>query len=90
MKIDFSKKRQKNEHFIDDAAKTRGVNYLNVETCLLFAPPMKISGYAPAWSTPGIPEVLDIPAPLEALYSAKHGNSCFYKVCEFCVATLIT
>jgi len=48
MKIDFSKKRQKNEHFIDDAAKTRGVNYLNVETCLLFAPPMKISGYAPA------------------------------------------
>ena len=35
-------------HFMDDALKTRGIIYLNVETWLLFAPlPIKISGYAP-------------------------------------------
>ena len=32
--------------FTDDALKS--VKYLNVETRLLFAPPIKISGYAPA------------------------------------------
>jgi len=39
---------QKKAHFMDDALKTRGVIYLNVETGFLFAPPIKISGYAPA------------------------------------------
>jgi len=28
-------------------AKTRGIKYFNVETWMLFAPPIKISGYAP-------------------------------------------
>jgi len=32
---------------MDDALKTRGIIYLNVETLLLFAPPIKISGYVP-------------------------------------------
>jgi len=31
---------------MDDAVKTRGIEYLNIESCLLFAP-IKISGYAP-------------------------------------------
>jgi len=34
---------------MDDALKTRGIKYLNVETWLLFAPTIKMSGYAPAW-----------------------------------------
>jgi len=33
---------------MDDALKTTGTKYFNVETWLLFAPPIKISGYAPA------------------------------------------
>jgi len=32
---------------VDDALKTRRIIYLNVETSLLFAPPIKISGYVP-------------------------------------------
>jgi len=32
---------------MNDALKTRGVKYLSVETRLLFAPPIKSSGYAP-------------------------------------------
>jgi len=28
-------------------AKARGIKYLNVETWMCFAPPIKISGYAP-------------------------------------------
>jgi len=32
---------------MDDILKTRGIIYLNVETWLLFARPIKISGYAP-------------------------------------------
>jgi len=32
---------------VNDASKTRGIIYLNVETPLLFAPPIKISGYVP-------------------------------------------
>jgi len=32
---------------VDDALKTRGNIYLNVETSLLFAPLIKISGYVP-------------------------------------------
>jgi len=31
-----------------DALKTRGIKYLNIETWFLFAPPITISGYAPA------------------------------------------
>jgi len=43
---------------VDDALKTRGIKYLNVDTWLLFAPPIKISGCAAAFgyiseSTPG-------------------------------------
>jgi len=34
------KKRQKNEHLMDDALKTRGVIYFNVETWWLFANPL--------------------------------------------------
>jgi len=30
---------------VDDALKTRGIVYSNVETSLLFAPPIKISGH---------------------------------------------
>jgi len=33
------KKRQKKAHFVDDALKSCGVIYLNVDTLLLFAPP---------------------------------------------------
>jgi len=33
---------------MDDALKTRGIIYLNVETWFLFVPPIKISGCAPA------------------------------------------
>jgi len=33
---------------MDNALKTRGTTYWNVETWVLFAPPIKISGYAPA------------------------------------------
>jgi len=36
--ITQKKNRQKKTHFIDDALKTRGITYLNVETGLLFAP----------------------------------------------------
>jgi len=32
---------------VEDALKTRGIIYLNVETSLLFAPPIKLSGYVP-------------------------------------------
>jgi len=32
---------------MDDALKTRGIIYLNVETWMLFVPPIKISDYAP-------------------------------------------
>jgi len=32
---------------MDDALKIRGINYSNVETWLLFVPPIKISGNAP-------------------------------------------
>ena len=32
---------------MDDALKTRDNVYLNVETWMLFASPIKISGYAP-------------------------------------------
>jgi len=32
---------------VDDALKTRGIIFLNVETSLLFAPSIKISGYVP-------------------------------------------
>jgi len=38
---------------VDDAFKTRGNIYLNVETSLLFAPPIKISGYVPV-PNPGL------------------------------------
>ena len=31
--------------------KTRGIKYFNVETWMLFAPPIKISGYAPGANT---------------------------------------
>jgi len=31
--------RQKKAHFVDDALKTRGIVYSNVEIWLLFAPP---------------------------------------------------
>jgi len=43
----YRKKRQKYACFMDDALKIRGIEYLNVETCLLLAPPIEISGYAP-------------------------------------------
>jgi len=33
---------------MDDALKTRDIKYSNVETWLLFAPPIKIYGYAPS------------------------------------------
>jgi len=33
---------------MDQGLKIRGIKYFNVETRLLFAPPIKISGYAPA------------------------------------------
>jgi len=39
--------RQKNAGFMDDVLKTRGIKYLNVDAWMLFAPPIKISGYAP-------------------------------------------
>ena len=35
---------------MDDALKTTGNIYLNVETSLLFAPTIKISGYVPGIS----------------------------------------
>jgi len=39
------KKRHKKAHYLDDALKTSGMIYSNVETWLLFAPsPIKISG----------------------------------------------
>jgi len=42
---------------MDVALKTRGINYLNIETWLLFAPPpIKISGYSLELS----PEVLNL------------------------------
>jgi len=34
--------------FLGRCFKTTGIIYLNVETWLLFAPPIKLSGYAPA------------------------------------------
>jgi len=37
---------------VDDASKTRGNIYLNVETSLLFSPPIKISGYVPVTRWP--------------------------------------
>ena len=42
----------KKSHFMDQGKKVRGIKYFNVETRLLFAPPIKISGYAPGcnWS----------------------------------------
>jgi len=40
--LNYSEKnRQKNGRFMDDRLKTRGIKYLNIETCLLFAPPSK-------------------------------------------------
>jgi len=44
------KERKTNARFMDGALKRRGVKYLNVETWLLFAPHIKISGYAPGRS----------------------------------------
>jgi len=42
---------------MDVALKTRGINYLNIESWLLFAPPpIKISGYSLELS----PEVLNL------------------------------
>jgi len=42
----YSEKRSSRKStFFDDALKTRGTIYLNVETWLLFALPIKISGY---------------------------------------------
>jgi len=38
----------KKAHFMDNALKTRGIIYLNVETSVLVCPPIKLSGYAPA------------------------------------------
>jgi len=46
-RIIHKKKCQKKAHFVDDILKTRGIIYLNFETWLLFAPPIKISGYDP-------------------------------------------
>jgi len=41
---------QNKAHFMDDSfLKTRGIIYSNVESWFLFAPPIKISGYAPGW-----------------------------------------
>jgi len=34
---------------MDDALQIRGIEYLNVETCLLLAPPFQISGDAPGY-----------------------------------------
>jgi len=42
-----NKSAKKNAPFVEDALKTRGIIYLNVETSSLFAPPIKISGYVP-------------------------------------------
>jgi len=39
-------KSQNKANFVDDALKTRGIIYLNVDTRLLFATPIKISGYS--------------------------------------------
>jgi len=59
MKIDFAfaglnlniiiqRKRTRKMHVLGIMlVKTRGIKYLNVETWILFAPPIKISGYAP-------------------------------------------
>jgi len=41
---------------VDDVLKTRGIIYLNVETSLLFSPPIKISGYVPDYT----PELLAV------------------------------
>jgi len=44
-------KRQTNAGFVDDALKTRGIKYLNVQIWLLYSPPPdKLSGYAPGAS----------------------------------------
>jgi len=49
MNIIIQKKmRQKKAHFVDDALNSRSIIYLNADTLLLFSPPVKISGYAPA------------------------------------------
>jgi len=53
------KKRQRIVHFMDDALETRGIIYLNIETWLLFASPIKISGYAPVWVTANTWGVVD-------------------------------
>jgi len=45
-------KRQKNAPFVDDALKTRGNIYLNVETSLLFVPPYQ-NFWLRAWFTLG-------------------------------------
>ena len=39
--------RQKKAHFMD----IKGIKYLNVDTRLLFTPPIKISRYAPGYNT---------------------------------------
>jgi len=48
---------------MDDALKTRSIEYLNVETWLLFAPPpVKISGYAPVYESIIFEEILRLAA----------------------------
>jgi len=39
---------------VDNALKTSGNIYLNVETSLFFPPPIKISDYVPAHNSPTI------------------------------------
>ena len=46
----FRKKGKKNARFMDNAFRNKGTNFFNVGTWRLFAPPIKISGYAPGFT----------------------------------------
>ena len=74
---------QKKVHSMDDALKTRGIIYLNVETGFLFATPHQ-NFWLHAWAVPGLPV-----RPAWAITAAYHRCLAVCKCCPWRTCTAV-